>query len=78
MSEKDAQNPASQLPKEVRGALKGVPFHPFFSNRSASTANASSTNESQEEAHEELLKRIKGFNLKPREIRDHLDRFVIQ
>jgi len=78
MSEKDTQNPADQLPKEVREALKGASFHSFFGNRSASTANASDINDASAEAHQELLKRIRGFNLKPREIRDHLDRFVIQ
>jgi endopeptidase Clp ATP-binding regulatory subunit ClpX len=78
MSENDAQHPADQLPKEVRDALKGTPIHPFFSGRSISSKDTSDNNTSSDEAHEELLKGIRGFNLKPREIRDHLDRFVIQ
>ena len=78
MSEKDTQHPEDQLPKEVRDALKGTPFHAFFGNRSTSSTDTSNINSMAEDGHDELLKRIKEFNLKPREIRDHLDRFVIQ
>ena len=78
MSEKDTQHPTDQLPKEVQEALKGTPFHSFFSNRSASPRATSDINHSPEGDDEERLKRIRGFSLRPREIRDHLDRFVIQ
>ena len=78
MSEKDSQHSADQLPKEVREALKGTPFHSFFSDSSPSPSGVSSANASAAEPENELLKRIREFSLKPREIRDHLDRFVIQ
>jgi len=78
MSEKDTQHPEDQLPKEIREALKGTPFRTFFSTRSTSTSDTSDSKDTVDTAHEELLKRIRGFSLKPREIRDHLDRFVIQ
>jgi len=78
MSEKDSQHSADQLPKEVREALKGTPFHSFFSDASHSSPGGSNTNAATAEPKNELLKRIRGFSLKPREIRDHLDRFVIQ
>ena len=78
MSEKDTQHAADQLPKEVRDAFKGTPIQAFFDSRSSSATDTSDTNAAADDAHEELLKRIRGFSLKPREIRDHLDRFVIQ
>ena len=78
MSEKDTQHTADQLPKEVREALKGIPIQTFFDSRSTSASGTSNTNTTSDEAQEALLKRIRGFSLKPREIRDHLDRFVIQ
>lgn len=47
---------------------------------SAPTAQASETSESGPDGgkKDEVLARIRSFSLKPREIRDHLDRFVIQ
>jgi len=78
MSEKDTQHSADQLPKEVQEALKGTPFHAFFSGVSTYTSDTSNINRPPDGTDEELLKRIRGFSLKPREIRDHLDRFVIQ
>jgi len=78
MSEKDTQHSADQLPKEVQEALKGTPFHAFFPGRSTVPRGTSEANTSQDDTREEQLKRIRAFSLKPREIRDHLDRFVIQ
>jgi len=78
MSEKDTQHSADQLPKEVQDALKGTPFQDLFSRRSSSYNATSGINKPVDETNEEQLKRIRSFSLKPREIRDHLDRFVIQ
>jgi endopeptidase Clp ATP-binding regulatory subunit ClpX len=78
MSEKDTQHSADQLPKEVQEALKGTPFQTFFSNRSTFHSATSEANQPADTTDEERLKRIRSFSLKPREIRDHLDRFVIQ
>src|SRR5690606_21495920 len=51
----------------------------FQSGVTAKTEGSSSSpSDSVDEAHQEVLERIRHFNLRPREIRDHLDRFVIQ
>lgn len=76
MSDKPPQDPLEQLPKQIRDLLRGSPFAANFESRAASTENAPPASADAE--REETLKRIRNFNLKPREIRDHLDRFVIQ
>jgi len=78
MSEKDTQHSADQLPKEVQAALKGTPFQAFFSSQSSSPKATYDTNSHSDTTNEDLLKRIRAFSFKPREIRDHLDRYVIQ
>ncbi len=76
MSEKTTQDSSDQLPKEIRDLLKSSPFKTFFVPKSEKSSEEES--DKGGEGHEETLKRIQGFNLKPREIRDYLDRFVIQ
>ena len=80
MSEKPPQDPFDQLPKQVRDLLKSSPFGANFGVNSGvkDSTTASAPSNSADEAHEETLNRIRNFNLRPREIRDHLDRFVIQ
>jgi ATP-dependent Clp protease ATP-binding subunit ClpX len=78
MSEKDAQNPADQLPKEIRDLLKGSPFRAFFPGGLGASEPTRGDTQAADESNVEALKRIREFNLKPREIRDYLDRFVIQ
>ncbi|MFT3781409.1 MAG: AAA family ATPase [Nibricoccus sp.] len=78
MSEKDTQHPEDQLPKELRDALKGMPFRSFFPGASHSESKSSAAETASENEREEQLQKIRTFSLKPREIRDHLDRFVIQ
>lgn len=78
MSEKDTQNPTGQLPKEIRDLLKGSPFRNFFPGGAASSESPRGDAAPPESDHAETLKRIREFNLKPREIRDHLERYVIQ
>jgi ATP-dependent Clp protease ATP-binding subunit ClpX len=78
MSEKDSQNPLDQLPKEVRDALRGSPIKMFFGGGNTAPSGTSDAAQPSDEAHQTVLKRIREFSLKPREIRDHLDRFVIQ
>jgi endopeptidase Clp ATP-binding regulatory subunit ClpX len=51
-------------------------FNPSAPLGAASPGSAQTTQ--SDEAQEEALRRIRSFNLKPREIRDYLDRFVIQ
>src|SRR6266496_789389 len=78
MSEKDAQNTTGQVPKEIRDMLKGSPFRNFFPGAAASTEGTRGDTVDPDADKEKVLKRVREFNLKPREIRDHLDRFVIQ
>ena len=80
MSEKPPQDPFDQLPKQMRDLLKGSPFGATFNVKSSATESPSDSppTNSVDSAHEEVLKKIRNFSLRPREIRDHLDRFVIQ
>jgi len=79
MNQGEPQSPLEQLPKEIRDLLKGSPFRSVFTNlgstspKEAQPAEAASSSDSAA-----TLERIRTFNLRPREIRDHLDRFVIQ
>ena len=75
MSDKSPQDPLEQLPKQIRDLLRGSPFGAHFET-GAKAPDGQAANPTDAE-REETLKRIRTFNLKPREIRDHLDRFVI-
>jgi ATP-dependent Clp protease ATP-binding subunit ClpX len=76
MSDKPPQDPLEQLPKQIRDLLRGSPFAAHFETGAAAPGNSGPAPADLE--REETLRRIRTFNLKPREIRDHLDRFVIQ
>lgn len=87
MSKDDDKNdPMEELQKNLQDLFKqGKAFMPFggpFGGASGVTSQPSNsapqepTEEDKEQA--EALKRIQEFNLKPREIRDYLDRYVIQ
>jgi len=80
MSEKPPQDPFDQLPKQMRDLLKGSPFTASFNTKQGTgdSSSSSTTTDSVDPEHEEILKKIRSFSLRPREIRDHLDRFVIQ
>lgn len=78
MSEKDAQDPTGQLPKEIRDLLKGSPFRAFFPGGAAVNDGARGDIPPPDADVAAGLKKVREFNFKPREIRDHLDRFVIQ
>lgn len=80
MSKKTLQDPLEQLPKQIRDLLKSSPFDGGFQSgvTTESKGSSSSPPDSENEAHQEALNRLRHFNLRPREIRDHLDRFVIQ
>jgi len=82
----ETKNPMEELQKNLQDAFKqGKVFMPFGNNpmghmgatQSASADDSNSRDEPNPE-HAEALKRIREFNLKPKEIRDYLDRFVIQ
>ena len=75
MSEKPPTDPFEQLPKQIQELLRGSNVKtPFASGAAAAAPDADDGNPE----HETTLRRIREFNLKPREIRDYLDRFVIQ
>ena len=81
MSEKPPIYPFEQLPKQIRDLLKGSLFGTSFPNSLAScpsTSRADTAAATEDATREETLPLIRTFNLRPREIRDHLDRFVIK
>lgn len=87
MSKKDDDNPLEDLQKQLRDLLKNrnvqVAFAPFM-NAGASDSDEDSVPEDtseeppQEKSREEALDGIRNFDLKPKEIRDYLDRFVVK
>jgi ATP-dependent Clp protease ATP-binding subunit ClpX len=77
MSESKTPDPFAQLPSQIRDLLKGSPFGASFGAQAA-PAPGDSGEDPADEANAEILRRIRAFNLRPREIRDYLDRFVIQ
>jgi ATP-dependent Clp protease ATP-binding subunit ClpX len=80
MSDKTPQDPLDQLPKQFKDLLRSGPFAQAFNSGATSAGNGSAQtpSNSDDQANQEVLEKIRKFNLRPREIRDHLDRFVIQ
>jgi len=80
MSEKPPQDPLDQLPKQLKDLLKSGPFANAFASGAtpASSGTPSGPETTEDKEREKILEKIRTFNRKPREIRDHLDRFVIQ
>lgn len=79
MSKDDKRNPAEELRERLEEALRSgqisftgpVPPPPPAQPPQGQQAKSS-------EEDQETLKRIKSFNMKPREIRDYLDRYVVK
>ncbi len=80
MSDKTPQDPLDQLPKQFKDLLRSGPFANAFAAgpTPAGAGTGETKTDSDDEAHQVVLEMIRNFNLRPREIRDHLDRFVIQ
>jgi endopeptidase Clp ATP-binding regulatory subunit ClpX len=85
MSHKDDQNPLEEMQKQMKEMFKSGDISSLFSQLGATppgqTAPGSGgdpTAPEEDEARKEVIRKIRGFNLKPREIRDYLDRFVIR
>jgi len=79
MSKKDDENPFEELQKQLQNVL-GPNFkmgaNPFASAAQGDTSpQQEPPSDNQEDEH---LKKIQEFALKPKEIRDYLNRFVIQ
>ena len=80
MSDKSPSDPFEQLPKHIQELLRGSNVKTVFTPPRAA-GSATSTERADDERnkeHEATLRLIREFNLKPREIRDYLERFVIQ
>ena len=80
MSEKKPDNPMEELQKQVQGMLSSL-HASSTANTSAEQAAGGGEDEMKSEDADEIrqkLRRIREFNLKPREIRDYLNRFIIQ
>ena len=90
MSKKDDDNPFEEMQKQLSDLLKNknvqVAFAPFMQSMAGNNdadkkeegGNKESAPEEPEPTRDEKLDSIRGFNRKPKEIRDYLDRFVIK
>ena len=85
MSDKDdTRNPMEEFQKQVEDLFKKGNFNSLFSQRpperpgSEPRTNPPNPEEDPEISRNEILEKIRSFNLKPREIRDYLNRFVIR
>jgi len=84
MSDKDPKNPIEELERQVQELLRNpqvqASMRSMFTPPPPPAAPAGSTPKPGEEPEDsaELLRQIRQFSLRPREIRDHLDRFVIK
>lgn len=85
MSDKDdTKNPMEEFQKQVEDLFKKGNFNMFTPQTPPDRPGSepppppSDPVEDPEKDRNEILDRIRGFNLKPREIRDYLNRFVIR
>ena len=79
MSANEPKNPMDDWQKQFQDILRQAHANPLFrpDAASASADHGGSTPPDGDPAAEKL-RRIRAFNLKPRDIRDYLDRYVIQ
>ena len=82
MSEKEPTNPFEDLQKQIQDALRN-PNISFSLHKPATPIQSSEDDDDKEvpnstEDDEVVLKRIREFSLRPREIRDYLNRFVVK
>lgn len=83
MSEKEKGNQLEELQKQLKEALKSTNFAFPFSYQEEEGNERGKKEENGPTidppgSENETLKRIRDFNLKPREIRDYLNRFVVK
>ncbi len=82
MSDKDEpRNPLEDFQKQLQQMMRDGKFQFMFPNQGATSgaqARPAPPDSDEKERHEAALRRIREFGLRPREIRDHLDRFVIR
>ena len=75
MSDHNEKGDFSEIEKRIRDMLQGANL-PFMSTESQD--DQSEKDQSVEESGEDRLNRIREFNLKPRDIAQYLDRFVVR
>ena len=77
MSDKDTNNPFEEIQKQLQELLKtsnpNITNSQFVPTQKTEPPTSGSQQEVAEE--DEILKRIRAFNRKPKEIRDYLDRY---
>ncbi len=86
MNEKEKENPLEEIQKQLETILKGknisVGVSPFMNPGATNAPGGGKSNTAEsskiKEKQDAILKRIREFNLKPKEIRDYLDRYVIR
>ena len=91
MPKKEDDNPLEEIQKQLRDLMNNknvqVAFAPFMESMKGQTKEPESANngggdtvEPKEEdlTRDEKLESIRGFDRRPKEIRDYLDRFVIK
>ena len=80
MSDNDTNNPFEEIQKQLQELLKtsnpNITNGQFVPTQKTEPPTSGSQQEVAEE--DEILKRIRAFNRKPKEIRDYLDRYVIR
>ncbi|MEO0509456.1 MAG: AAA family ATPase [Verrucomicrobiota bacterium] len=81
MSEKDPPNPFEEIQQQLKELFKDsnvkVSAHAFNPSTEPESGDESTPEESSE-ATEDVMEQIRNFRLKPKEIRDYLNRFVIR
>jgi endopeptidase Clp ATP-binding regulatory subunit ClpX len=82
MSDKDEpKNPIEEFQRHLQQMMRSGNI-PFFTPQSGVSPSAGPKKgeaaQPEEDKHETALRRIREFNLRPREIRDYLDRYVIR
>ena len=79
MSEKEPENPFDELQKQLHQFLRNTNGKIGFEPSGAPTEEASNSEEDPPKGTaEDVLASIRNFNLKPREIKDYLNRFVVK
>ena len=84
MSEKEPPNPFEEIQKQLNELFKdskiNVSTRNIPNDKKSSEDSSSDTKDASrtEDESTETLEKIRNFNLKPKEIRDYLDRFVIR
>ena len=80
MKDKEPPNPFEEIQKQLKDLFKDsnvkVSAHAY--DPSASTENEGDPPRPENDKNEEAIEQVRNFRLKPKEIRDHLNRFVIR